>query len=391
MIDYLQQRYGLSFADACKRAGIDAQKLLDYRNTQKGKPLRQLVRSRTPELAFSETEAGAIWRKNAFELIRWASSQLEGSALDYLQGRGITDHTIKMFVLGYYPHYKKVDARLWGYAEKRTMRLPRGIVIPWINEENEVIGIRFRRLPSDESDEARAYYGVDKNGRINRYHSLYGSASQHFYAAGVLFPGCDAVLLEGELDALVMMQALAAAEGTVVALATGSTSWGRNAANIRLLNQCSQVLIAYNADEGGDKAAGYWIEQVKSARRWRPLWEDANDMHLVGVDLWEWVATGLTLGTAREHEYQGEQDRHAERLAHLEAEIDANILPAFLCGCGAEAEEYDESGEPLCASCFKKRTQPQMPQSYTLEMHLARLAEQEKAEERARIQRKAVR
>jgi hypothetical protein len=42
-------------------------------------------------------------------------------------------------------------------------------------------------------------------------------------------------------------------------------------------------------------------------------------------------------------------------IAQLEAEIDVNVLDTFVCACGAEADEFDASGEPLCTRCAEGR------------------------------------
>src|SRR5258708_32111825 len=55
----------------------------------------------------------------------------------------------------------------------------------------------------------------------------------------------------------------------------------------------SQVLVCYDADKAGDKASKYWLTSVSNARRWRPLYSDANDMLNGGVDIATWIKVGL--------------------------------------------------------------------------------------------------
>ena len=52
-------------------------------------------------------------------------------------------------------------------------------------------------------------------------------------------------------------------------------------------------LVAYDADEAGEAAAGYWVEVLDNARRWRPYWEDVNAMAQDGADVRAWVAVGV--------------------------------------------------------------------------------------------------
>ncbi len=347
-IDYVCERRGIPFADACKVLGVDAQKVLDYRRSQNGtaagaRPAKERVEMK------SLSEINATWRSNALALARQASSYLAGEPLDYLTGRGLQVSTIRNHVLGYYPSYKWVNASLWGAAEGR-MSIPRGIVIPWFNDENEVICIRFRRLPGDESDEARKHYGVDKKtGQINRYKSLFGSSSHHLYGGDLLFPGCDAALFEGELDALVTTQE--AGQSPICIVATGSTVGARSAMSRRKLAQCSQVLVCYNADEPGDKASNYWLEHLKNSRRWRPLWSDANDMMKDGINIAEWLILGFSVES--------------------ELATTTNDKP-FICSvCGVDLNSvdrpfYNPDGVPFCnyhedtkeAYCSRKPDRP---------------------------------
>jgi hypothetical protein len=54
------------------------------------------------------------------------------------------------------------------------------------------------------------------------------------------------------------------------------------------------VLIAFDADESGDRAAGWWIKRLENARRLRPWWKDANQMLQDEVDLLnDWVLPSL--------------------------------------------------------------------------------------------------
>lgn len=292
-IAFIQERDGLTFAEACGRLGIDAQKVLDYRRAQKGLGPSQPMRERKEVLALSETSD--VWRENALGLAVKASGLLMGDPLDYLLGRGLTARTIKNHLLGYYDAYRRPKASQWGDPKDFKIWIPRGIVIPWFNDVGQVICLRFRRLPGDESEEARQCYGVDKDGNINRYKHLYGSASRYLYGGNLLSLGGDAAVLEGELDALITEQETV--QNPIVIVATGSTGWARSAQSERTLARCKRVLVCYNADESGDRASDYWTGRLRNARRWRPLWSDVNDMKLGDIDIARWIDLGLSTFT----------------------------------------------------------------------------------------------
>jgi hypothetical protein len=80
---------------------------------------------------------------------------------------------------------------------------------------------------------------------------------------------------------------------------TSSTAWGFNEKNLRLLASCEKVLICFDADknQAGDKASKRWLDRLSNAVRWRPLWDDANDMAMDGVDVGEWLALGFQLSS----------------------------------------------------------------------------------------------
>lgn len=328
-IDLAEELYKISFREACQKLGLDSQKVLDYRTSQKGGAAAHVMKTPVEEKSLSEISDA--WRKNAQVLAKYASSQLKGEALDYLTGRGITHQSIRNHLLGFWPEYKWTDTQPWG-ASKGKMRLPRGIVIPWFNDAGEILCMRFRRLPSDESKQAREFYGVEKDGAINRYRSLLGSSTHYLYNGDTLFPGCDAALFEGELDAIIAEQACIQSPISIVA--TGSTSGARTGYAPRMLRRCDHVLVCFNADKAGEKAAKYWIDTLKNARRWRPLWGDANEMHKDGIDVANWLSLGL-----------------ASTPAVNEDEVPGTPHGLY-CACGTMVEYYGEDGTPYCGTHY---------------------------------------
>ena len=109
--------------------------------------------------------------------------------------------------------------------------------------------------------------------------------------ADALGPGRPAVLLEGEFDALTINQH---AGGIVAAIATGSTAGARRVRWLAQLALCSAVLVAFDGDEAGEKAAEYWLDVLSNARRWRTYYgKDANGLATAGGDVPQWVRSGL--------------------------------------------------------------------------------------------------
>jgi hypothetical protein len=113
------------------------------------------------------------------------------------------------------------------------------------------------------------------------------------YNADALQPGAPALLCEGVFDALAVQQA---ASDLVATVAAGTTSGARRIPWIARLATASLVLVAMDADAGGEEAASYWLDILQhNGRRWRPLFDDPAAMLQVGLDVRQWVEAGLNL------------------------------------------------------------------------------------------------
>jgi hypothetical protein len=102
----------------------------------------------------------------------------------------------------------------------------------------------------------------------------------------IIKPGRPAIIVEGELDALLLAQELAPLDVSVLTL--GSASARPEAALLGALIVCPAWFLATDRDEAGDRAADAWPGR---ARRLRPPeligqpCKDWTDCHLSGVPL----------------------------------------------------------------------------------------------------------
>ena len=198
-------------------------------------------------------------------------------AVAWLRGRGLADKTMTVAGLGYNDHDHNVDRQLWGVEPERDkngklhtmISLPRGIVIP-STIAGELWSMRIRRP-------------VGKP----KYHFVKGGTANGLFNADKIIAGQPVVLLEGEIDALTVCQA------GFVGVATGSTCGARRTKWIARLSAASTVLVAYDNNNEGNKAAPYWLDALPNAKRWRPYWSDANQMLQDGADVGAWIAAGL--------------------------------------------------------------------------------------------------
>jgi len=150
---------------------------------------------------------------------------------------------------------------------------------------------------------------------------------------------------EGVFDAVIMEQALAEAGITGIAVvATVSTNGSYEDRYVMLLSLCESVVVAFDNDEGGNKAAGWWLKRLPDSRRWAPTGGDINEMLLKDkAALIEAAMCGFhplgSVGVMEAPAIIEEQSMDARFYDELSTEC---------CLCGKEMECYDEWG---CAWC----------------------------------------
>ncbi len=269
-IDYIRKRDGLGFADACARLGATpaASAPRPPATHHRLAPPAQSWQDRAR--AFVAECEGALWDGRHSEGLAW------------LRRRGLRDDTIRAAGLGLNVRERHERPTDWGLgADHKPIWLPRGIVIPWWIT-GELWRVNIRRPDGDLKAGAAKYVGP-------------AGCRPGLYGADRLRAGKPAMLVEGEIDALTVQQS---AGDLLAVVATGSTGGARGAAWVAQLALCSLVLVAFDNDEAGEKAAAWWLGVLANAKRWRPYWADANAMAQDGADVRAWVDAGL--GTARD-------------------------------------------------------------------------------------------
>lgn len=221
-----------------------------------------------------------LWLEQAWPFLIHCQEALQSTvgnrALTWLQGRGLTPATIRLYGLGYNDHDHYVERTAWGLAPEslpngkpKGIWLPRGIVIPWLVDK-ELWGLRIRRPIGDP-----------------KYYLIPGGQPAALYNADAITPGNPVALVEGEIDALTICQT------AFIAVATGSTHGARKLRWLARLATTSTVLVAYDNDDAGNKAAAYWLDALPNTRRWRPYWSDVNQLQQDGINVAAWLAAGL--------------------------------------------------------------------------------------------------
>jgi DNA primase len=260
-ISLLRELKGMTFIEAAAAVG----QLVVERPTVSPRQ-RQLAPLYPPTTAWQlRAEKVAIEAQDSL----W--SPVGSRALDYLRQRGFEDATIRAARLGYVAADLREKPENWGLAgDHRDVWVPRGVSIPW-RACSATWRLNIRR-PSGE----RKYIGP-------------AGSKNALYGADALRDGRPAVLVEGEFDALAVAQE---AGDIVAAVATGSTHGARHPRWVRLLTGAPTVLVAYDSDEPGEQAAGWWLNRLPGSRRLVPEGDPAGMLE-AGKNLRRLVRHGL--------------------------------------------------------------------------------------------------
>lgn len=305
-VDFLMQFLQMNFSQACEELGIDA---ANYSTTTTSTPV--FDDNAPPPLQWQKTAMNFVERAAKFLWTTHPAAQKARSFL--LEDQCLTEDILRQKKIGYCPLTR--DGRwygsdpaegaleLWGLSEtdindskvrdRGTILIPPGIIIPWIQESQEILWkIEVKRF--EETDHHRRFRQVagSKNGLYNTDTIKYDT---------------PLVLVESSLCALSIEQE---AGDLVSAVATGGTSGGRNRRFYPLVFSVPNVILqSYDADSKGELGAQYWMPLIgDKGFRYRPeLAKDPNDMlklqHENGNEpiLRSWVSWGLEMHELKMH------------------------------------------------------------------------------------------
>ncbi len=356
-IDYLRHYRGLSFREA-KRLVNDETDLLEDAPARTPVPAQDDYRSERWQ---------KVTRKGIERYIAAIWSDEGRAALDYVRGRGLSDEVIKQFRLGY----------------STKDNIPR-LLIPCIND-GWIYAIYRRDMRPDTN---RRWMNAD------------GGTMSELYLADLLKTrkGLPVVLVEDAFSALSIWQE---AGDLINPIATGSANCGKLVKWLARLSLAPHVLIALDADEPGDKEAAYWLARLQNASRLRPLLKDANDMLQAGHDLRTWILAALQPETVELATVEAEETQEAWSCAECGIDLYGENTDPYYSDEGiAYCQLHGPQGSsqlPTRASFVEYVTRlasdletstgvhwqvmPIEP-GYTLEKHVARLAEDERARQR---------
>ena len=273
-IQWLRDRRGLSFIEACEYLGHDPGPRTEPRTAPAAwEPREATAPAAKWQLLANAFLAGAVetlWSYLGAKLRQWLHTE-----------KGLHDATIKGACLGLNLADKYEPRATWGLdhvlkedGTDKKLWLPAGLVIPWV-VNGDVQRLRIRR--NDPGDGPRY---------------VIASGSSMTPAAWNLERG-EAVIVESELDGLLLSQETG---DFCAVVALGSATSKTNKESHDLLRAMPIILVALDTDEAGAKAAWkFWPDTYgKAARRWPTVkGKDASEARLNGLDLRAWVIAGL--------------------------------------------------------------------------------------------------
>jgi DNA primase len=245
-IQFLRDREGLTFREACERLGHPLPEVPRRRRAPKPSPL-----ARPPRETWQARARAFV---DACERALWLPVGAEVRA--YVRGRVLRDDTLQAAHIGYHAEARHEPWELWGLTpepQRKGIWLPRGLVFPWWSS-GTLWRVTFRRLAPPGT-------AVQELGQVdgNSHFTVQGSANLLYNIDGV-WPNVPAVLVEAPLDALSIIQEA----GDLVAVVAASTGWGRLERWIGRLALASVVLLSFDADDAGKSAAAWWQKALGS-------------------------------------------------------------------------------------------------------------------------------
>lgn len=277
-IQYLRERRGLSFVEACKVLGHDPGP-----RSSGARPAPAAWEPREPKAPLS------LWQERARGFLDKAVDCLWSRRGESMRAwlhdvKGLSDATIKAAGLGYNPADIYEPRGTWGFdpilkedgTERRQWIPGPGLVIPLVNG-GAVHRLRIRR--SDPGDGPR--YVITSGS----------SAAPMAWGKGAT----TIIVVESELDAILLNQAAGDLCGVV---AMGSAQRKPDTATHDRLTRAEAILVSLDSDDAGAKAAAFWFATYGGkAKRWPTIkGKDASEAWANGLDLRQWITAGLNEG-----------------------------------------------------------------------------------------------
>lgn len=269
-IEFAQKFLNYSFRDAADavNAVLSEMRATPF-NTSKN---TRLVSLQTPP---------AIWIRMANDFVNHAHEKLLQipDVLKYLQARGLPLEAVVCYKLGWSEKNEFLQREDWGLeaqlksdGKQNMLWLPKGLVIPSIEQSGSVVRLKVRRYDWHSDDKLPKYVAI--SGSMNGL-SLVGSKQ------------ATVVVVESELDAYALHYAIG---DFACIVAIGSNI--KNPDNVvdSLAKRTTKLLICSDNDAAGQKMFTKWKKLYPHAKNCpTPIGKDVGEAIEQGLDIREWI------------------------------------------------------------------------------------------------------
>lgn len=276
-IDYLQKKRGMNYADACEYLGIKA-------NFKKKTKISYIRPEWTPRIIKIPS---LTWQKQARNILKRSQAYLLETFgkkhMMFLSERGINYASARRYGLGYNRKDIYASRSAWGLdeilkdnGEPKKVWIPKGHIIPMLDQAGNVMRLRIRRT-------------LMKNDNSDKYIIVPGSHTG--YMQFQYNPDNPSMIIESELDSM-LCDHLRGHCVNVYAVGNASARPDEET-HEKLMN--SKILFSLDNDDAGKAEFDWWKKQyLDTTEAVTPVAKDAGDFFASGGDVGKWIDQYLT-------------------------------------------------------------------------------------------------
>lgn len=221
VIHYIKRKYGLNFREACERIAANNN-------------IQVIYKDEDPQAALEKKRQIENYLNNASEAHKNYRTALKNStvAIEFIKNRNILPETSRHFELGYDPRENR-------------------LVIPIKDYMGRVVGFTKRAI----GDSKPKYKNTENNIVFNKAELVFNEydAMDHVRSAD------QCIFVEGHIDVIAMWQA-----GIKNVVALQGTASPSDSIIQRMMRRTNSFVLCMDADEGGEKAIGLFLDSVKN-------------------------------------------------------------------------------------------------------------------------------
>jgi len=222
------------------------------------------------------------WITAANSFVDYAQQQIlqRPEILKCLQTRGIDIVAVKKYKIGWNPNELWRDREKWGLPDnKKTLWLPKGIVIPYIDQHGNTLRLKMRRAKGLNAD------------NYSKYIIIPGSANGLWTIGNTKHK--TMVVVESELDAYALHHRV---EDFACVVAVGSCLKNPDNVTDYLAKAKKNLIICHDNDEAGEKMLAKWKRLYpKTVDYPTPIGKDIGEAIQRQLNVRPWIIDALPI------------------------------------------------------------------------------------------------